>query len=312
MFFGYYLSAAAMVREENGPAVPELARRMTLCSCNLDPARALVPVLLAMPAERHRPRRHPGRLRLRPPRRRRLGHPAPRTPAPSSPGPAPPRPRPRGTHHGAIIANGNLYCPARPHHCWNSGRRPPAPPRGKPPRTTADGRAARHKPGRISADDADGYHRVTPRRRRKIRCPLRPGSMNCRGRPEILTPPGHPPACCTQQTITVPAAWRPRPGRNTTNPQRTPPLLRPAHRRRADLLHDQGPGRHQHRPRLVPPDRHHPAQPVANLPARRPQPAHPHHIGHPPGRHPRRAAPGPPPKTRKRRRQTPTILAASP
>ena len=26
-----------------------------------------------------------------------------------------------------------------------------------------------------------------------------------RGRPEILTPPEHPQACCTQQTITVPA-----------------------------------------------------------------------------------------------------------
>jgi hypothetical protein len=39
----------------------------------------------------------------------------------------------------------------------------------------------------------------------KIRCPLRPASMTLdRGRPEILTPPGHPPACCTQQTITVP------------------------------------------------------------------------------------------------------------
>ena len=25
-----------------------------------------------------------------------------------------------------------------------------------------------------------------------------------RDRPEILTPPGHPPACCIQQTITVP------------------------------------------------------------------------------------------------------------
>ena len=25
-----------------------------------------------------------------------------------------------------------------------------------------------------------------------------------RGRPEILTPPEHPPACCAQQTITVP------------------------------------------------------------------------------------------------------------
>jgi hypothetical protein len=39
----------------------------------------------------------------------------------------------------------------------------------------------------------------------KIRRPLRPASMTLdRGRPEILTPPGHPPGCCTQQTITVP------------------------------------------------------------------------------------------------------------
>src|SRR6201982_4333927 len=39
----------------------------------------------------------------------------------------------------------------------------------------------------------------------KIRCPLRPASMTLtRDRPEILTPPGHPPACCIQQTITVP------------------------------------------------------------------------------------------------------------
>jgi hypothetical protein len=29
MFFGYYLSAVTMAPEENGPAVPELARRMT-------------------------------------------------------------------------------------------------------------------------------------------------------------------------------------------------------------------------------------------------------------------------------------------
>ena len=40
----------------------------------------------------------------------------------------------------------------------------------------------------------------------KIRCPLRPASMTLtRDRPEILTPPEHPPACCAQQTITVPA-----------------------------------------------------------------------------------------------------------
>jgi len=50
MFFGYYHSAGTMVREEAGPPVPELARRMTLSSCDLDPVRALVPVLTRMPA----------------------------------------------------------------------------------------------------------------------------------------------------------------------------------------------------------------------------------------------------------------------
>jgi hypothetical protein len=39
----------------------------------------------------------------------------------------------------------------------------------------------------------------------KIRCPLRPASMTLtRDRPEIFTPPEHPPACCRQHTITVP------------------------------------------------------------------------------------------------------------
>ena len=51
LFFGYYASAATMMREDHGPPVPELARRMTACSCRHDPARALVPVLTAMPAQ---------------------------------------------------------------------------------------------------------------------------------------------------------------------------------------------------------------------------------------------------------------------
>ena len=50
MFYGYYLSAATMTREETGPAVPELARRMTLSSCALDPVRALLPVPVRMAA----------------------------------------------------------------------------------------------------------------------------------------------------------------------------------------------------------------------------------------------------------------------
>ena len=39
----------------------------------------------------------------------------------------------------------------------------------------------------------------------KLRCPLRARSMTLdRSLPEILAPPQHPPACCTQQTLTIP------------------------------------------------------------------------------------------------------------
>ncbi len=149
MFFGYYHSAATMTADEHGTAVPELARRMILTSCELDPVRALVPVLTRMPAA--------------------------------------------GIDLGDILADsGYAHRDATPEQV-----------------TAHDTQAAelsRHKLGRISADDADGYHRVMcPAAMGKIRCPLRPQSMTRdRGRPEILAPPQHPPACCTQQTITVP------------------------------------------------------------------------------------------------------------
>jgi len=196
-----------LVAEETGPAVPELARRMTVCSCHLDPARALVPVLLAMAAAgsplgdiiddsgyAHRdaeawaiPLRHAGAQLVQD------LHPHDRGP--------------RGTCHGAIIANGNLYCPSAPPALLQLG---PLPPGATPEQTAAhDQQAAelaRHKLARHTADDADGYHRVTcPAAAGKIRCPLRPQSMTLsRDRPEILTPPEHPPACCAQQTITIP------------------------------------------------------------------------------------------------------------
>ena len=50
MFYGYYLSAAVMVKDDNAPAVPELARRITVCSSAHDPAAALADVLTSMPA----------------------------------------------------------------------------------------------------------------------------------------------------------------------------------------------------------------------------------------------------------------------
>ncbi len=114
---------------------------------------------------------------------------------------------PQGTHHGAIIANGNLYCPATPKPLLELG---PLPRDATIEDTAAhDARAAeltKHKLGRITSDDADGYHRVTcPAVTGKIRCPLRADSMELdRSRPEILTPPASPPACCTRQTLTIP------------------------------------------------------------------------------------------------------------
>jgi len=207
LFFGYYPSAATMMREEHGPAVPELARRMTACSCRHDPARALVPVLTRMPADgiplgdilsdsgyAHRdagawavPLRHSGAQLVQD------LHPLDRGP--------------RGTHRGAIIANGNLYCPATPRPLLELG---PLARDATPDQAAAHDQqtaeTARYKLGKITTGDHDGYHRVMcPAAMGKIRCPLRPASMRLdRSRPEILTPPGHPPACCTQQTITVP------------------------------------------------------------------------------------------------------------
>jgi hypothetical protein len=114
LFFGYFINAATMVAEEQGPAVPELARRMALTSCHLDPARAIVPALQRLPAAgislgdiladsgyAHRvaanwavPLRAAGAQLIQD------LHPDDRGP--------------RGTHAGAIISNGNLYCPGTP------------------------------------------------------------------------------------------------------------------------------------------------------------------------------------------------------
>jgi len=114
LFFGYYFSAATMVREEHGPAVPEMARRMTLASCHLDPARALVPVLERLPragiplgdmlADSGYAHRAAGGWAIP---LRAAGAQLIQDLHPDDRGP-------HGTHAGAIIANGNLYCPATP------------------------------------------------------------------------------------------------------------------------------------------------------------------------------------------------------
>jgi hypothetical protein len=207
LFYGWYLSAGIMVPAENGPAVPELARRATVSSCRHDPVRAFAPVLTAMPAAgiglgdilddsgyAHRdadawavPLRAAGAQLIQD------LHPHDRGP--------------KGTHAGAVIANGNLYCPQAPRPLLELGplaRTATKEQAADHDRQTAE--LARYKLGRLTADDEDGYHRVQcPAVMGKIRCPLRPASMTLdRDRPEILQPPEHPQACCTQQTLTIP------------------------------------------------------------------------------------------------------------
>jgi hypothetical protein len=195
LFYGYYLPAAIMMPEENGPAVPESARRATVSSCRHDPVRAFAPVLTAMPGQgiplgdilddsgyAHRdadawaiPLRQAGAALVQD------LHPHDRGP--------------KGTHAGAIIANGNLYCPQAPRPLLELGplaRTATKEQAADHDRKTAE--LARYKLGRITADDTDGYHRVQcPAVMGKIRCPLRPASMTLdRGRPEVLQPPQHP------------------------------------------------------------------------------------------------------------------------
>lgn len=207
LFFGYYFSAAVMVRDEQGPAVPELVRAMTLSSCHLDPVRAFVPTLEAMVATgvplgdvladsgyAHRVAEH-WALPLR-----RLGAALVMDLHPHDRGT-------RGTFGGAIVSNGNLYCPATPAGLLSI--EPLA--RGASEAETlahdaATAELARYKLGRISAADADGYHRVMcPAAAGKLRCPRRQASMALGyERPEIFFPPEPAPTCCTQATLTVP------------------------------------------------------------------------------------------------------------
>jgi hypothetical protein len=207
LFYGYYLQAATTVNDEHGPQVPELARRMHLASCDHDPPAAFVPVLQRMHnngitiadvlADSGYAYRVPATWALP---LRQLGAELIQDLHPNDRGP-------HGTHHGAICANGRLYCPATPTTLLDIGPLP----RGATAEQTAahDQRSselARYKLSPISRHDRDGYHRVIcPAAQHKLRCPHRPASQTLpHDRPTVLNPPEHPPACCTQQTITIP------------------------------------------------------------------------------------------------------------
>ncbi len=206
-FFGDYLQAVTTVKDEHGPEVPELVRRIQLASCDHDPPAQIVPViqrmhdsgidigdLLADSGYSYRVAAD-WALPLR-----KLGASLIHDLHPNDRGP-------HGTHHGAICHNGGLYCPATPTPLLELS--PLARGATGEQAHTHDARCrelARHKLSPITRHDQDGYHRVTcPAVQGKLRCPLRPASMTLpHKRPTILKTPQHPPTCCTQKTITVP------------------------------------------------------------------------------------------------------------
>jgi hypothetical protein len=136
LFFGYYLPAAVMVPGEQGPSVPELARRMTLSSCRQDPVPAFAPVLTAMPqdgiplgdilADSGYAHRIPGNWAAL---LRAAGATLVQDLHPHDRGPRAPT-RARSSATAASTA------PGLPAPCWNPGRSPAPPPPNRPPRTT--------------------------------------------------------------------------------------------------------------------------------------------------------------------------------
>jgi hypothetical protein len=207
VFLGYYLQLATMVAPVGSPAVPEVVRRMLLTSCHLDPPRAFVPVLARLwssgvaPGDVLSDCGYSSRvaeawaLPLR-----QMGASLVQDLHPSDRGM-------KGTFGGAVIWDGGLHCPATPRALFELG--PLA--RGCTPEQTAAhdrlfAELSSHRLGRISSNSADGYHRVIcPAAAGRLRCPLRPASMSLpNDRPEVVSPPGHAPTCCSQQTMTVP------------------------------------------------------------------------------------------------------------
>ena len=206
LFFGYYAQAATMVKDDRGPDVPELVRAVVFLAPRHDPAAAMASALLRRSGNGLRftdvladcgySNRNPENF-ARPIRRAGADltidlHPEDRGP--------------KGTYKGAVVSNGNLFCPCTPGPLLQLG--PLKRGSGASEIQIHDARSAelaRYKLGRVSRDSEDGAHRaMCPALLGKLRCPLRQKSMSLDfNRPEVLEPPSYPPTCCVQQTITV-------------------------------------------------------------------------------------------------------------
>jgi hypothetical protein len=277
VFYGYYLQVATVVGEERGPAVAELVRRIQIGSCDVDPPPALVPVLERMVeggielgdvlADSGYAHRVAERWALPV---RRLGASLVQDLHPHDRGP-------KGTHMGATLAGGALYCPATPGALLELG--PLARGVGEEETATHDRKAAelaRHKLSPIAGYDEDGYHRVgCPAARGQAALPLAARVDGARAHPSRGGIPARAPArlLCPAHDHGAPVGQREDRAKARLPLALPPPLLRAALGRRARLRDGQGPGLQRPLKGLVPADGPRPGRALCRLRLRRPQPA---------------------------------------
>lgn len=132
---------------------------------------------------------------------------------------------PKGTHEGALVVDGDLYCPALPkpfHHL--------EPPTVHAPRKTIEAFQTKIEIRRkygfkklARRPDKDGYMRMQcPAAAGKIRCPYQPKSLQLPfDKPTVSEPPAAKPKCCSQQTITVPPIVAIKPLARPQQPKQT-------------------------------------------------------------------------------------------
>jgi hypothetical protein len=114
----------------------------------------------------------------------------------------------KGSFEGAVIANGQLYCPATPVKLFELGPLARGASKEDTERHDAMGaELARYKLSAICRPDQGGYIRVRcPAAAGKVRCALKPESLALSGdRPTVIPPDDDVDRrCCSQKTITVP------------------------------------------------------------------------------------------------------------
>ena len=207
LFFGYYAQVATMVADTGSDPIPEMVRRVCFEAPLVDPARVMAETLVRMsknislknvlcdcgysnrdPENFATPLRSAGAQLVMD------LHPHDRGP--------------KGSFEGAVIANGQLYCPATPDSLFGLGPLKRGASKEETEHHDAMGsELARYKLSAICRPDEDGYLRTRcPAAGGKVRCAKKPESLALGAdRPTVAAPDdGVDRRCCSQKTITVP------------------------------------------------------------------------------------------------------------